>query len=79
MTARAGDSYPWFEIQGRALGDNGDDVHIVLPKCKLSDGFEGEFRDGEFYIQSCSGIAVDNGTKLYDIVQHETAAALPTT
>ena len=78
LTARAGDNYPYFEIRGRSVGDVGDDIHVILPKCKLTDGMQGEFKDGEFFVTSCSGIAVDNGTALYQLVQNETAAALPT-
>lgn len=78
MTLRAGESYPWFELRGRALTDSGGDIHVVLYKCRLTEGMSGEFADSEFFIQSCSGVAIDNGTKMADIVQNETAAALPT-
>lgn len=78
MTARAGDIYPYFEIRGRSVGDDSGDIHVILPKCKLTDGMQGEFKDGEFFVTSCSGIAVDDGTALYQLVQNETAAALPT-
>lgn len=77
MTLRGGESYPWFEMRGRALTDSGGDVHVVLYKCRLTEGIKGEFADGEFFVQSCSGVAIDNGTKLADIVQNETAVALP--
>ena len=77
VLARAGDTYPWFKIYGKSVGDDDDDIHVLIYKAKLTDGLEGEFADGEFYIQSCSGIAVDNGTKLYEIVQNETATTVP--
>ncbi len=77
VLARAGDTYPWFKIYGKSVGDGADDVHVLIYKAKLTDGLEGEFADGEFYIQKCSGIAVDNGTKLYELVQNETATTVP--
>lgn len=77
VLARAGDTYPWFKIYGKSVGDGADDIHVLIYKAKLTDGLEGEFADGEFYVQSCSGIAVDNGSKLYEIVQNETATTVP--
>lgn len=77
MVAKAGDVYPYFKIYGKIINDDGSDVHILLHKCKLLEGLEGEFADGEFYIQNCSGIAIDDGTKLYSIVHNETAANVP--
>jgi hypothetical protein len=79
MSIKAGDAMPYFELRGRALSDNGGDLHSVMYKCKLADGFEGEMKDGEFYIQSCSGVALgrDSDNKIMDIVQNETATALP--
>jgi hypothetical protein len=79
ILARAGDTYPWFKIYGKIVSDAADDVHVLIYKCKLTDGLEGEFKDGEFFIQSCSGIAVDDGTKLYEIIQNETATTVPAT
>ena len=77
VLARAGDTYPWFKIYGKSVGDGADDVHVLIYKAKLTDGLEGEFKDGEFFIQACSGIAVDDGSKLYEIVQNETATTVP--
>ena len=79
VLARAGDTMPYFKIYGKSMGDSGDDVHVLIYKAKLTEGLEGEWKDGEFYIQGCAGIAVDDGTKLYEIVQNETAAAVPAT
>ena len=45
---------------------------------KATGGIEGEFKDGEFWVTKCSGIAVDDSTNgVFDIVQNETAADLP--
>lgn len=79
LTAVAGDDYPYFKLYGQSVGDEGGDIHVLLPKCKVMDGLEGEFKDGEFYITNTKGIAVSDGTKLYDIIQNETKDDLPTT
>ena len=79
VLARAGDTMPYFKIYGKSVGDGADDVHVLIYKAKLTDGLEGEWKDGEFYVQKCSGIAVDDGTKLYEIVQNETATTVPAT
>lgn len=77
VTANAGDVYPYFRIFGKSMGDGIDDVHVLIYKAKLTDGLEGEFKDEEFFITKCSGVAITNGTKIYEVVQNETAAALP--
>lgn len=75
----AGDVMPWFKIYGKSMGDGLDDIHAKLPKAKCTE-LEGEFSEGEFYITSCKGIAVDDGTNgVISIVQNETATTLPTT
>jgi hypothetical protein len=40
------------------------------------EALEGTFRDGEFWVTYCKGVAVSNGTVVYEFVQEETAAAL---
>lgn len=77
ILARAGDTYPYFKIYGKVVNDDGSDVHCLVYKAKLTDGLQGEWKDGEFYIQGASGIAIDNGTKLYELVHNETAASVP--
>jgi hypothetical protein len=77
-TANAGDVYPYFKIYGKSVGDGADDVHVKINKAKCTGGIEGEFKDGEFWVTKCSGIAIDPGaTGIYDVVQNETATTLP--
>jgi len=81
LTAQGGDSYPYFKIYGKSMGDTGvDDVHVKLNKCKLTGAIQGEFKDKAFYTTNCKGIAIDPGAgNLYDLIQHETGVTLPTT
>ncbi len=78
MTAAAQQTFPWFKIYGRAVGGAGDNTHCLLYKCKITDDIEGEFKNGEFFVTKCKGIAVDNGSGIFQFVQNETAANLPT-
>jgi hypothetical protein len=71
-------AFPYFKIYGKSLGDGSDDIHCKILKAKITDGLEGTFGDGEFYVSKCSGIGIDDGsTGAYEFVQNETAAALP--
>jgi len=77
MVANAGDVYPYFSIYGKSVSDGSDDIHVLIYKAKLTGALEGEFADGEFFVTKCQGIAITNGTKIYEIVHNETAASLP--
>ncbi len=76
-SGKAGDAYPYFKIYGKSLGDVADDVHVKILKAKCTGGIEGEFKDGQFWMTKCSGVAVDNGTAIFQVVQNETATTLP--
>lgn len=78
LTGSGAERLPYFKIYGKSLGDGDDDVHIKLFKCKLTEGIEGELADGEFWVQKCSGVCIDDGSNgIWDIVQNETADDLP--
>lgn len=79
ITIAAGDTYPYFKVYGKIVNDDGSDIHVLLHKCKLTDGLEGEFKDGEFYIQSAGGVAISNGTKIAELVHNESATTVPAT
>ena len=78
LSGNAGDNFPYFKVYGKSVGDNAtDDIHVKLNKCKLTSAPEGDFKDGEFFMTKCSGIALDPGAgAIFDIVQNETAANL---
>jgi hypothetical protein len=79
VSVNAGDVYPYFKIYGQSMGDGTDDIHVKLNKAKLTAAIEGQFKDGEFYVTKCSGVAIDPGaTPTMEIVQNETATTLPT-
>lgn len=79
LPADAPQTMPYFKIYGKVMGTT-DNVHCKIWKAKLTKAPEGTFADGEFYVMSCSGIAISDGTNgLFTIVQYETAANLPAT
>lgn len=75
-------AFPYFIIYGKALGeDASDDVHVKIWRAKITQNIDGQFQYGEFYVTSLAGIAVQDASltppRVFDIVQNETAAALP--
>lgn len=74
---------PWFRIFGRVISDSGGDVHAVIYRCKVSDTFEGEFADGEFFVTDGSGQGLpmldEAEDNLYDFIHNETATPLSLT
>lgn len=74
MSVAAGDAMPYIRIAGRALSDSGD-VFCRLYRCKV-EALEGTFRQGEFWVTYAQGVAVSDGTRVFEFVQQETAAAL---
>jgi len=79
LGGNGGDNFPYVKLYGKALGEGLDDVHCKLYKAKVTS-IQGSFQNGGFFVQQCSGIAVDDGTNgVFDFVVNETATALPTT
>jgi len=79
LAVEAGDVMPYFKAYGRAVGEGQDDVHCKVFKCKANK-LEGSFAENTFIITKCSGVALpDDSGKIYEWVQNETAADLPTT
>lgn len=79
LVGNAGDNYPYFKIYGKSVGDDStDDIHVKILKAKLTGPIEGEFKDAEFFMTKCSGVAIDPGAgNLFEIVQNETSGTLP--
>ena len=50
-------------------------MYCRLYRCKV-EALEGTFRDGEFWVTYAKGVAVSDGTRVFEFVQQETAAAL---
>jgi hypothetical protein len=74
LSQDTGAQMPYLRIAGRAVSDAGD-VICRLYRCKV-ESLEGTFRDGEFWVTYCKGVAVSNGSIVYEFVQQESAVAL---
>lgn len=78
LTGSAAEAFPYIKIYGKVLGDGTDDIHCKIWKAKVTEGIEGSFQDGEFFVTKCSGVAIDDGSNgIWDFVQNETADDLP--
>lgn len=83
LYGQAAIAFPYFKIYGKAISDGTDDIHVKIPKAKITDTIEGEFANGKFWVTKCKGIAVetliDGQMRTYVFAQNETEASLPTT
>lgn len=79
MTFKAGDNMPYFKIYGRAMGDAGDGLHVIIKKAKVTS-MAGGLEDQTWLVSELGGEAVgDNSGDIYDIIKLETDTNLPTT
>lgn len=69
-------SYPYFQIFGKSLGDEGDDVHIQIFKAKLTAPPKGTFKRGEFFMMESEFTGVKVNGAAYEVVANETTAEL---
>ena len=69
-------TFPYFQVWGKSLGDEGDDIHIKLEKVKLTSSPKGKFERGQFFMLEAEFMGVKVSGKAFDIVANETAAAL---
>lgn len=71
------DARPYFVITGKAISDNGGDLHGIIYRAKADGSLEGEMADNSFWLTSASGKGYANADDdVYDFVQHETAAEI---
>lgn len=76
LAALTPNSFPYIRIYGRARDDAIGDMHCRVHRAKLS-AIEGTFRDGQFWVTSCAGVAVQHATLgFWEFVQHETATTI---
>lgn len=73
------DVVPYFKLEGRAISEDGGDLEVELPRCKVTGGMEGRLEKGAFYVTACSGVAIRSTTSPYNMIevrQKATAAAI---
>lgn len=78
LTKKTSDSRPYFQVEGRAISDNGGDVHAVVYRCKADGDLEAEMANGSFALTTASGKGYGDETteKLYEWTHNETPVPL---
>lgn len=73
-----GDVMPYFKIYGLARDEGSGDMHVLLSKVKVTGWGDITFSDEEWFITNVDVRVLDDGSNgVFKIIQHETAATLP--
>lgn len=80
-TKKTTDARPYFQVEGRAISDNGGDFGAVVYRCKADGSLEAEMAGGSFLLTKCSGKGYGNPAteELYNWLQRETPVPLTVT
>lgn len=72
------ESRPYFQVEGRAISDNGGDFKAVVYRCKADGDLEIELSNGSFALTAASGKGYGSTTtdELYDFSMLETSVPL---
>lgn len=72
------DSRPYFQVEGRAIADNGGDLGCQVYRCKADGDLEAEMANGSFLLTNASGKGYgrESDDLLYDWIHNETATPL---
>lgn len=78
FSKKTSDSRPYFDVEGRAISDNGGDFHGKVYRCKADGDLEAELANGAFLLTSASGTGFgdEDSEDLYDFLQNETATPI---
>lgn len=78
FTKKTSESRPYFQVDGRAISDNGGDLLGTVYRCKADGDLEAEMANGSFLLTNCSGKGYGDldTEELYDWTQNETATPL---
>jgi hypothetical protein len=74
-TKKTSDQRPYFQVEGRAISDNGGDFRGAVYRCKADGDLELELANGSFALTAASGKGYGNEAteELYDFFHNETA------
>lgn len=69
-----------FKAEGRAISDNGGDLHAIIYRAKTTGDIAGSFEDGKFFLTNAKGTGyyslISPVDAVYDFVQNETPAVI---
>ena len=64
-------SFPYFQIFGKSVDDEGGDIHCKIYKAKLTEALKGDFKYGEFFVNKMKFVGVKVGGKAFEFVANE--------
>lgn len=72
------DSRPYFQVEGRAISDNGGDIVGKIYRAKADGDLEAPMENGSFLLTNASGkgFGRESDDSLYDWIERETASPL---
>lgn len=81
FTKKVTDSRPFFQIEGQVISDSGGDVHCVIPRCRATGDFKGDFADGTFFLTGLDGVGLPSNITgsedvLYEMTQNAATVAI---
>lgn len=69
-----------FKAEGRAISDNGGDMHTIVYRAKTTGDIAGSFEDGKFFLTNAKGKGyaslIAPVDAVYDFVQNETPVVI---
>jgi hypothetical protein len=69
-----------FKVEGRAISDNGGDMHAIVYRAKTTGDIAGSFEDGKFFLTNAKGTGyaslISPIDAVYDFVQNETPVVI---
>lgn len=78
LNITGGARMPYFKIYGQAYDDATGDLHLLCNKCKITEFNATKLEDGNWRVTEAKvDILPDGSNNIISIVQHETAAAVP--
>lgn len=64
-------SFPYFQIFGKSVDDEGGDIHCKIFKAKLTEPLQGDFKYGEFFVTKMKFVGVKIGRKAFEFVAND--------
>lgn len=69
-------SFPYFQIFGKSVDDEGGDIHCHIFKAKLTEALQGEFKYGEFFVTKMKFVGVKVNGSAFEFVANDVEAEL---
>jgi len=64
-------SFPYFQIFGKSVDDEGGDIHCKIFKAKLTEALQGEFKYGEFFMSKTKLVGVKISGRAFEFVAND--------